>query len=55
MLVDKNNECNHLKAQIELLEKCVADEQEQKYRALVKAADLTSELNTLRSQTLNKV
>ena len=55
MLVDKNNECNHLKAQIEILEKCVADEQEQKYRALVKAADLKSELNILKSQTLNKV
>lgn len=55
MLVEKNNECNNLRAQIELLEKCVADEQEQKYRALVKAADLTSELNILKSQTLNKV
>jgi len=55
MLVDKNNECKHLKAQIEILEKCVADEQEQKYRALVKAADLKSELNILKAQTLKKV
>ena len=55
MLVDKNNECKHLKAQIEILEKCVADEQEQKYRALVKSADLKSELNILKAQTLKKV
>ena len=33
MLVEKNNECNNLKNQIEILEKTVADEQEQKYRA----------------------
>jgi hypothetical protein len=47
MLVEKNNECNNLKNQIEILEKTVADEQEQKYRALVKAADLQSEVNNL--------
>lgn len=47
MLVAKNNECNALKAQIELLEKSVADEQEQKYRALVKAADLKAELSKI--------
>ncbi len=47
MLVEKNNECNNLKNQIEILEKTVADEQEQKYRALVKAADLQSEVNKL--------
>lgn len=55
MLVDKNNECNHLKNQVDILEKCVADEQEQKYRALVKAADLKAELNILKAQTLKKV
>tara|TARA_B100002019_G_C21163681_1_gene544660 strand:+ start:501 stop:704 length:204 start_codon:yes stop_codon:yes gene_type:complete len=49
MLVEKNNECNGLKEHIKMLEKCVADEQEQKYRALVKAADLQSELNKLNS------
>jgi len=45
MLVEKNNECNNLRSRIEMLEKSVAEEQEQKYRALVKAADLQSELN----------
>ena len=55
MLGDKNNECNHLRNQVDILEKCVADEQEQKYRALVKAADLKAELNILKAQTLKKV
>ncbi len=45
MLVQKNNECNALLQQIKLLEKAVADEQEQKYRALVRVADLQQELN----------
>ena len=36
MLVDKNNECNGLKAQIKMLEESVAQEQEAKYRAYVK-------------------
>lgn len=45
MLVEKNNECNNLRSRIEMLEKSVAEEQEQKYRALIKAADLQSELN----------
>ena len=40
MLVEKNNECASLRAHIELLEKAVADEQEQKYRLLVENADL---------------
>jgi len=40
MLVDKNNECASLRAHIELLEKNIADEQEQKYRLLVENADL---------------
>ena len=50
MLVEKNNECNNLRSRIEMLEKSVAEEQEQKYRALVKAADLQSELNKLKSK-----
>lgn len=48
MLVEKNNECNNLRGRIEMLEKSVAEEQEQKYRALIKAADLQSELNKLK-------
>ena len=40
MLVEKNNECASLRTHIELLEKAVADEQEQKYRLLVENADL---------------
>ena len=40
MLVEKNNECASLRAHIELLEKAVAEEQEQKYRLLVENADL---------------
>ena len=50
MLVEKNNECNNLRSRIEMLEKSVAEEQEQKYRALVKASDLQSELNILKNQ-----
>jgi len=50
MLVEKNNECNNLRSRIEMLEKSVAEEQEQKYRALIKAADLQSELNKLKSK-----
>tara|TARA_Y100001972_G_C7645929_1_gene324610 strand:+ start:644 stop:856 length:213 start_codon:yes stop_codon:yes gene_type:complete len=41
-LVDKNNECNELKAKIQLLEKAVADEQEQKYKALVRVSELVN-------------
>ena len=44
MLVDKNNECNGLRNHVELLEKAVAEEQEAKYRAYVKLADLQKEL-----------
>jgi|TARA_B100001094_G_scaffold87815_1_gene84003 hypothetical protein len=47
MLVEKNNECNSLRNHIELLEKAVADEQEQKYRLLVQVADLKIEINKL--------
>ena len=45
MLVEKNNECNALLNRIEMLEKAVAEEQEQKYRALVRCADLKKELD----------
>jgi hypothetical protein len=44
MLVDKNNENHGLRAHIKLLEKAVADEQEQKYRLLVENADLKKAL-----------
>ena len=45
MLVEKNNECNALYQRIEILEKAVEEEQEQKYRALVRCADLKKELD----------
>lgn len=48
MLVNKNNECTSLRAHIELLEKAVAEEQEQKYRLLVENMDLK---NTLKENT----
>lgn len=44
MLVDKNNECNQLKNKIKILEETVAQEQEQKYRAMVRIADLNMEI-----------
>ena len=44
MLVDKNNECAALKSHIKLLEKAVAEEQEQKYRLLVEVSDLKKQL-----------
>ena len=47
MLVEKNNENNSLRAHIELLEKAVAEEQEQKYRLLVENADLKKEVKSL--------
>ena len=46
MLVDKNNECAALRAHIELLERAVAEEQEQKYRLLVENADLKKLIKT---------
>lgn len=45
MLVEKNNECNALLERIKMLEQAVAEEQEQKYRALVRCADLKKELD----------
>lgn len=47
MLVDKNNECASLRSHIKLLEKAVAEEQEQKYRLLVEVADLKKQLKML--------
>ena len=44
MLVDKNNENASLRSHIELLEKAVAEEQEQKYRLLVENMDLKKSL-----------
>jgi hypothetical protein len=45
MLVELNNENQALKSQIEMLKQTVAEEQEQKYRALVRCADLQKEIN----------
>lgn len=45
MLVDKQNECNHLRAEIKTLRRSVAEEQEGKYRAYIKFADLQKELS----------
>jgi len=44
MLVDKNNENASLRSHIGLLEKAVAEEQEQKYRLLVENMDLKKSL-----------
>jgi len=49
MLVEKNNENQSLRNHIELLEKAVAEEQEQKYRLLVENADLKKEIRLLGS------
>ena len=55
MLIDKNNECNSLRTHIELLEKAVAEEQEQKYRLLVHNMDLKKALALIRdSKTTTK-
>jgi|TARA_B110000967_G_scaffold202313_2_gene240947 hypothetical protein len=44
MLVDKNNECNQLRSEIKTLKKMIAEEQEGKYRAYIKFADLQKEV-----------
>ena len=51
MLVEKNNECNSLKAEIDDLKKIVAEEQEGKYRAYIKFADIQQELKVLKDST----
>jgi len=44
MLVEKQKECNSLRAEIGRLKKMVAEEQEGKYRAYIKFADLQKSL-----------
>ena len=51
MLVEKNNEGNSLKAEIDALKKIVAEEQEGKYRAYIKFADIQQELKVLKDST----
>ena len=48
MLVDKNNECNGLKAQIKILENSVAEEAQAKYKAYERIADLTNTITNLK-------
>lgn len=47
MLVDKNNECQALKEEVKQLKMMVAEEQEGKYRAYVKFADLQKEFKQI--------
>lgn len=51
MLVDKNNECNALKAKVKILESTVAEEQEAKYRAYIKFADLQKEFKQSKEES----
>lgn len=46
MLVDKNNECNALRQRVSILEQTVAEEQEAKYRAYIRIADLQKEVKS---------
>lgn len=46
MLVDKNNECNALRQRVSILEQTVAEEQEAKYRAYIRVADLQKEVKS---------
>lgn len=48
MLVDKNNECQALKEEVKQLKMMVAEEQEGKYRAYVKFADLQKEMKNVK-------
>ena len=50
MLVDKNNECNALLDQIELLKRNIKEEQDGKYRAYVKISDLQNQIKLLKTQ-----
>ena len=43
MLFEKQNECYSLYAEIKALKRCVAEEQEGKYRAYIKYVDLQRE------------
>ena len=47
MLVDKNNECQALKEEVKQLKMMVAEEQEGKYRAYVKFADLQKQFKQI--------
>mgnify|MGYP001340053965 FL=1 len=50
MLVEKNNDCNALLAQIELLKRNIKEEQDGKYRAYVKISDLQNQIKHLENQ-----
>ena len=50
MLVEKNNDCNALLAQIELLKRNIKEEQDGKYRAYVKISDLQNQIKLLKTQ-----
>jgi hypothetical protein len=50
MLVQKQNECNALHGEIKALRRCVAEEQEGKYRAYIKFADLQKEFETFKKK-----
>jgi len=51
MLVEKNNENNALRGEIAILRQTVAEEQEAKYRAYIKFADIQKELSVLKNST----
>ena len=50
MLVEKNNECNALLDQIELLKRNIKEEQDGKYLAYVKISDLQNQIKLLKTQ-----
>ncbi len=50
MLVDKNNECQALKEEVKQLKMMVAEEQEGKYRAYVKFADLQKQFKQIKQK-----
>jgi len=45
MLVEKQKECTGLRTEVERLKKMVAEEQEGKYRAYIKFADLQKKVS----------
>ena len=50
MLVEKQVECNALRSQLDALKNMVAEEQEGKYRAYIKFADLQKEMSLLKQK-----
>ena len=50
MLVEKQVECNALRSQLDALTNMVAEEQEGKYRAYIKFADLQKEMSSLKQK-----